>query len=260
MRKLFLFIALLAAIAASDICFAQSEMTRKEREAAWRAERLKKKAERKAQRAREDSINFVQAIHALQNGSWALEASSITFNNGYTQYVTPSTNFVSIDDGTAIIQTAFDDTNIDSPNGLGGITLEGHITGAQISRDKEGNIYYSYGVQGANVSATVYITLNVNSNDATAQVNPNFSGNTMMMTGTIYPYNTAGVFEGTPGYTWSGNAGIWFAPHPMMPPPPPMIGARPPMRPPMRPPLGGVIRPPMGGGNGGSSGPPGFVP
>lgn len=269
MKKLLLLLAMVA-VCTGSVSNAQSDkkMTRKEREAAWRAARLKKKAEERAREEQRDSIDFMQAIEALRSGSWALEASSITFNNGYTEYVTPSTNFVSINEGTGVVQTAFDNSNINSPNGLGGITLEGSITGSEMSRDKNGNIYYSYGIQGANISATVYITLNANSNNATAQVNPNFSGNYMTMEGTLYPYSTAGVFEGTPGYVWSGNVGFWFAPHPsMMAPPPPMIGARPPMGPPMgppvrpRPPIGG-IRPPMGGGGGGgvSSGPPGFVP
>lgn len=275
MKNVFIFLAILSMCMANDVAAEnEKKMTRKEREAAWRAARLKKKAEAKAREAERDSIDFVQAIQALQSGSWALEATSITFNNGYTEYVTPSTNFVSINDGTAVVQTAFDNSNINSPNGLGGITLEGGITGVEMSRDKNGNIHYSYGIQGADISATVYITLNANSNTATAYVSPNFSGNNITMDGTLYPYSTAGVFEGTPGYLWSGNAGIWFAPHPSMMMPPPMIGARPPMmrppmmrppmmRPPMgpRPPIGG-IRPPMGSGGGGgiSSGPPGFVP
>lgn len=271
MKKLFLLLAIVSfCFYGTNIAQNDKKMTKKEREAAWRAARLKKKAEARARRAMQDSIDFAQAIQALQNGSWALEASSITFNNGYTEYVTPSTNFVSIDNGTAVVQTAFDNSNINSPNGLGGITLEGNITGSEMSRDKDGNIYYSYGIQGANISATVYITLNANSNNASAQVNPNFSGNNITMSGTLYPYSTAGVFEGTPGYnTWSGNVGFWFAPHPaMMAGPPPMIGARPPMGPPMGPPMrprpsmGGGIRPPMGGGGGSNagSGPPGFVP
>ena len=201
MKKLFLLLFLIAV----GWCLAANaqeskKMTRKEREAAWRAERLKKRAEKEAREAMEDSINFAQAVQALQNGSWALEAQSITFNNGYTEYVTPSTNFVSIDEGKGIVQTAFDNSNIYSPNGLGGVTLEGGITGAEISRDNAGNVYYTYGIQGPYISATVHITLDAGGNSATAYVSPNFSGRNMTMTGTIYPYSTAGVFEGTPGY------------------------------------------------------------
>ncbi len=201
MRRLF-FLFAIAALGWCIVGTAQDgkKMTRKEREAAWRAERMRKKAERAAERAREDSIDFAHAVQALQSGSWALEASSITFNNGYTEYVTPSTNFVSIDNGKGIVQTAFDNSNIYSPNGLGGVTLEGGITGAEISSDKDGNVYYSYGIQGPYISATVHVTLNANSNNATAYVSPNFSGRNMSLEGTIYPYSTAGVFEGTPGY------------------------------------------------------------
>lgn len=197
-----LILFVVSVLAGSADCGAQEskKMTRKERQAAWRAERLKKKAEREAREAKEDSINFAQAVQALQSGSWALEASSITFNNGYTEYVTPSTNFVSINEGKGIVQTAFDNSNIYSPNGLGGVTLEGGITGAEISSDKEGNVYYSYGIQGPYISATVHVTLNANGNSATAYVSPNFSGRNINMEGTIYPYSTAGVFEGTPGY------------------------------------------------------------
>ena len=201
MKKLFLLLFLIAVgWCLSSNAQESKKMTRKERKAAWRAERLKKRAEREAREAMEDSINFVQAVQALQNGSWALEAQSITFNNGYTEYVTPSTNFVSIDEGKGIVQTAFDNSNIYSPNGLGGVTLEGGITGAEISRDKAGNVYYTYGIQGPYISATVHITLDAGGNSATAYVSPNFSGRNMTMTGTIYPYSTAGVFEGTPGY------------------------------------------------------------
>ena len=175
-------------------------MTLREKEDLWRAERLKKKA--KAQRLEfvNDSIQHVQAIVAIRNGSWALEASNITFDNGTTRFVTPSMNYVSINSGTGTIQTAFDDTNIYSPNGLGGITLEGNISNEELTVDREGNIYYNYIIQGNNVSATINITITANSNQATANINPNFSNRRMMMNGYIYPYNEAGVFEGTPDY------------------------------------------------------------
>lgn len=176
------------------------KLTKKEREAAWRAERQRKKAAEKAREAREDSIEFVQAVQALQNGSWALEASSITFNNGYTQYVTPSVNYISINDGTGVVQTALDNTNAYSPNGLGGITLEGNITSSDMCRDSDGNICYSYVIQGNNISATVQVSLTANGNSASAYIYPNFGSRNIYMEGEIYPYSTAGVFEGTPDY------------------------------------------------------------
>ncbi len=178
----------------------EKKMTLREKEDAWRAERLKKRAREEKIEFQNDSIQHAQAIIAIRDGSWALEASNVTFNNGVTNYVTPSMNFVSINDGTGTIQTAFDNTNVYSPNGLGGITLEGSISNEELTLDKDGNVYYSYLIQGSNLSASVSIVITANSNQATANINPNFNGRNMMMTGYIYPYDTAGVFQGTPDY------------------------------------------------------------
>ena len=197
-RIIFIMLALLAVQVS---LFAQDKkMTRKEKEAAWRAERLRKRAQEERQIIRDDSIQFVQAINAIRNGSWALEASNVTFNNGVTRFVTASTNFVSVDDGQAVVQTAFNNSNINSPNGLGGITLEGRVIGEELKMDKEGNVYYNYSIQGADISATVNVVVTANSNQATATVNPNFNSNQMTFSGYIYPYDTAGVIEGNPGY------------------------------------------------------------
>ena len=196
----FIFI-MLALLAVQVSLFAQDKkMTRKEKEAAWRAERLRKRAQEERQIIRDDSIQFVQAINAIRDGSWALEASNVTFNNGVTRFVTASTNFVSVDDGQAVVQTAFNNSNINSPNGLGGITLEGRVIGEELKMDKEGNVYYNYSIQGADISATVNVVVTANSNQATATVNPNFNSNQMTLSGYIYPYDTAGVIEGNPGY------------------------------------------------------------
>ena len=178
----------------------EKKMTRQQKEEAWRAERLKKRAAEEAKEARNDSIEYMQAIMAIKNGSWALEASSITFNNGATNFVTESTNFISVNSGNGVLQTAFDNSNIYSPNGMGGITLQGNISEEELSMDQEGNLYYSFNITGAQISATVNITLTAYSNQATATIDPNFSTNDMTMSGYIYPYDSAGIFEGSPGY------------------------------------------------------------
>ena len=196
----FIFIMLALLVVQVSLFAQDKKMTRKEKEAAWRAERLRKRAQEERQIIRDDTIQFVQAINAIRNGSWALEASNVTFNNGVTRFVTASTNFVSVDDGQAVVQTAFNNSNINSPNGLGGITLEGRVIGEELKMDKEGNVYYNYSIQGADISATVNVVVTANSNQATATVNPNFNSNQMTLSGYIYPYDTAGVIEGNPGY------------------------------------------------------------
>ena len=185
----------------SNGAFAQSKkMTLKEKENTWRAERLKKRANAERMEFINDSIQYAQAIIAIRNGSWALEASNVTFNNGPTNFVTPSTNYVAINDGTGTIQTALDDTNIYSPNGLGGVTLQGNISNQELNIDNQGNIHYNYMVQGSNVSATVNIVITSNSNQATAYITPNFGSGNITMSGSIYPYDQAGVIQGTADY------------------------------------------------------------
>lgn len=188
-------------ITAQSVGYSQDKkMTLKEKEDAWRAERLKKRAKEERLEFVNDSVQYAQAIVAIRNGSWALEASSIAFNNGNTDFVTPSTNYVSINNGIGTIQTALDNTNIYSPNGLGGVTLQGNVSNGQLTVDNQGNIYYNYILQGNNVSATVNIMIAANSNQATAYISPNFGSGNITMNGSIYPYKQAGVIQGTSDY------------------------------------------------------------
>lgn len=199
-RSLFFILAILFFGIPAEAFSQQRKMTRKEKEAAWRAERLKKRAAEERVEYRNDSIAFAQAIVAIRNGSWALEASNVTLSNGTNQFVTQSTNYVSINNGIATIQTAFDDSNIYSPNGIGGITLEGNVSGEELKVEKNGNVTYNYNVQGTNVSATVSVVITAHTNQATAYISPNFNNNTLTMNGFIYPYSSAGVIEGSVSY------------------------------------------------------------
>lgn len=176
------------------------KMTRREKEAAWRAERLRKRAAEERIEIHNDSVQYLQAIAALKGGSWALEASNVTFNNGASNFVTESTNFVSVNNGTATVQTALDNSNIYSPNGLGGVTLTGRVGNEEMTVDRYGNIHYNFGIYGSEISATVNVILSAGSNQATATVNPNYNNSSMTMSGYIYPYGNAGIIEGTSGY------------------------------------------------------------
>ena len=176
------------------------KMTRREKEAAWRAERLRKRAAEERIEIHNDSVQYLQAIAALKGGSWALEASNVTFNNGASNFVTESTNFVSVNNGTATVQTALDNSNIYSPNGLGGVTLTGRVGNEEMTVDRYGNIHYNFGIYGSEISATVNVILSAGSNQATATVNPNYNNSSITMSGYIYPYGNAGIIEGTSGY------------------------------------------------------------
>ena len=161
---------------------------------------MRKRAAEERIEQHNDSILYLQTIAAIKSGSWALEASNITFDNGVTNFVTESTNFVSVNEGTGTVQTALNNRNVYSPIGLGGLTLEGRVDVENLQIDRYGNIYYSFSIFGSEISTTVNITVTAGSNQATAFINPNFSNRNLTMSGYIFPYANAGIIEGTTGY------------------------------------------------------------
>ena len=173
--------------------FAQSNRSMLEKE--WREERKRHHTEMIAEERLQDSIAYINAVSALKKGDWVLEANNINFYHGITRFVSSNTNYISCKDTQGTIQTAFSNFSY-SPNGLGGVTVQGNISGERLSTDKDGNIYCSFNIQGSNVSATVYLTLTGGTNHASASVNQNFSGRTMSFDGYLVPYEKASIFQG----------------------------------------------------------------
>ncbi|MBE6272297.1 MAG: DUF4251 domain-containing protein [Bacteroides sp.] len=196
MKKV-LFLTTLLLLSFTVTTYAQ---TSKEARAA-RREALKKEREaRKALEAQQDSIAYLKAVEALKTGSFVLEANNVTFPNGITRYVSSNTNYVQVDNGEGIVQTAFSNFAYSpGPNGLGGVTVQGNISGLKIKEDKDGNYFYSYTIQGIAISATVFITLTGGTNQASVNISPNFNNNNMTMTGVLLPLDESDVFQGT---TW----------------------------------------------------------
>lgn len=172
-----------------------AQSTRQERREAWKEARAIRRAEAKQWEAIEDSVAFQKALDALKAGSWVMEADNVVFRNGMLRYVSSNTNYVSVQDGKGTVQTAFNNF-IYSPNGLGGVTVQGNVSDQQISRDKDGNAFMNFSIFGGAISATLNLTLTVGTNEASIYVSPNFNGNTLTMNGTLVPYDEATVFEG----------------------------------------------------------------
>ena len=174
--------------------------TSKEARAARREALKKERQERRALEAQQDSVAYFKAVEALKNGSFVLEANNVSFPNGITRFVSSNTNYVQVDNGDGIVQTAFSNfAYIPGPNGLGGVTVEGNVSGVQLREDKHGNYYYNYTIQGISISATVYITLTGGTNQASVRISPNFNNNTLTMMGILVPLDESDVFQGT---TW----------------------------------------------------------
>ena len=164
------------------------------RQAAKEARQKAKEAEKAAAEAEAKAL-FEEAKAALEAQDFVLEADRIEFKRGNWAYVTPSTNFVSLIDGQATVQLAFNGA-FSGPNGIGGITVEGTPSNISLKTDKKGNITFQMMVQGVGISATVWVQMINGSAKCTATVSPNFSSNRISFTGTLYPSSKSTVYKG----------------------------------------------------------------
>ena len=165
----------------------------------WKQEmaEFKAKAEQRHELdALADSIAGVQAAVAVQNRDFVLEADQVTFKNGNTVFVNSSTTFISVKGNRAVVQIS--PSNFSSgPNGVGGVTVDGSISGMQRMVDKKGRTTLSFNVMGIGINAQIEIYMTPGTNRANATIYPNFNSNTLWIEGEIVPYASSDVFEGT---------------------------------------------------------------
>ena len=176
-----------------------TQMQAQTNNAAEKEEKREERKEKRAARLAKDSIMgeaaFNKAMQAITNQSFVLEATSVQPLNGRVYFVNSNTNFVSLNDGQAMVQIT-SNSPYPGPNGLGGITVQGTISNLQVKQEKNGNVYVSMNVQGVFLSATVNLVLYSGNNNAMVMVDPNFSGNNLTMNGTLVPYSESNVFQG----------------------------------------------------------------
>ena len=152
-------------------------------------------AERREINALTDSIAGVQAAAAVQNKDFVLEADQVTFKSGATVFVNSSTNFISVKGNRAVVQIS--PSNFAAgPNGVGGVTVDGLISGMTNTVDKKGGRTITFNVNGIGISAMIQIYMAAGTNNASATIYPNFNSNTVWIEGNIVPYENSDVFEG----------------------------------------------------------------
>ena len=108
-----------------------------------------------AQQVPSDSILHVVAVQALKENKFVLEADRLMFKRGDVAYVNSNTNFVLVDGEKGTVQVAFNNTPFAGPNGIGGVTVDGKVSGVRVKESKKGSVTYSFSVQGAGISAQV---------------------------------------------------------------------------------------------------------
>lgn len=166
---------------------------------AWQkdmAEFRARSAERRHIEELTDSIASVQAFAAVKNQDFVFEAQTVQFKSGATVFVNSMTNFISVKGGRAVVQIS--PSNFASgPNGVGGVTVDGMISGQEYQVGKRGLATYSFNVMGIGINAQVEIYLTPGTNQASATIYPNFNSNTVWLQGNIVPYENSNVIEGS---------------------------------------------------------------
>ena len=143
-----------------------------------------------------DSLAGIQAVAAVKNMDFVLEAQTVQFRNGATIFVDSSTNFISVKGRRAVVQIS--PSNFTSgPNGVGGVTVDGTISGQEYKVGKHGYATYSFNVMGVGINAQIEVYLTPGTNQASAIIYPNFNSNTVWVQGNIVPYENSDVIEGS---------------------------------------------------------------
>ena len=193
MKKLIALLALVL-VSASTMMYAQ-ESERAVRRADRKAQRDAERARLKAEEQAADAVAYQQAVQALKNKQFVLEADQVIFRNGQSAFVSSTTNFVMMNGQRSTVQVAFN-TPYPGSNGIGGVTVDGSASDMKITTDKKGNVNCSFSVQGIGISAQIFISLTNGGNNATVTVNPNFNNNTLTLSGNIVPLDQSDVFKG----------------------------------------------------------------
>ena len=189
MNRLFLFMTILVL---GVPVYAQSE---KRIDTKAKQENVHSRELKKQLAAIQDSINYKNAVSALEKSNFVLEADQLLFKRGGTAFVSSNTNFVSLSDNRAIVQVA--PFNGGGPNGVGGITVEGSASNVKVQTDKKGNTTLSMNVMGTGISATVNIFLFKGSNYASVVISPNYNSNRITLRGRLVPKEYSTVFKGS---------------------------------------------------------------
>ena len=191
MKKIIYFIAM-ALLCSMTITLQAQEANDKAAEKA--AKKAEKEAKKAAEKAAQEAL-FQQALLAINNKDFVLEADRVEGKRGQFVYVNSNTNFVAVNGDEATVQLALNGA-FSGPNGVGGITVEGKTSKVEIEQDKKGNVSFSMMVQGVGISAQLTFRMAKGSNECTATILPNFNSNRVSFTGKILPTAQSTVFKG----------------------------------------------------------------
>lgn len=191
MKKSITFVALLLVATLGSVSMAQDAQTTKTRKEL----RDEKRAQYKAEEKLMNELDYRNAATAIKNQQFVVEADQLILRNGQNVFVNSGTNFLLVNKEKGTVQVAFN-TALSGPNGIGGITVDGGISGMKTETDKHGNINCSFSIQGAGISAQIFVKLYYGSNEANVTISPNFNSNDLSMSGELVSIDDSTIFKG----------------------------------------------------------------
>ena len=192
--KKFIALVALVLVSASTLMYAQEsqrDIRRADRKAQRDAERARLKAEEQAA----DQVAYQQAVQAIKDKQFVLEADQVIFKRGQTAFVSSNTNFVMLNGQRATVQVAFN-TPYPGPNGIGGVTVDGTTFGCKSDYRQTRQCELQLQRTRYRYLGTSLYHIDKRSNNATVTINPNFNSNTLTLSGNLVPLNQSDVFKG----------------------------------------------------------------
>jgi len=177
MKRIVLIVAL---VVSANFLFAQNQkddstMTKKERKAAELQER------------------YLETKYILENNSFVIETDFLSDRYGNRVPVSPTINFVMVEDSTGVIQIGSNSRL--GANGVGGVTAKGKITKYELEENEEKKSFYlhitvmtSIGIYDLNINVSGY-------GNATARLS-GLSAGKLTFDGDIVPLQESAVYEG----------------------------------------------------------------
>lgn len=153
------------------------------------------KKEQQALQNKIDSALWEEALTAVKDTAFMLEADKVVFKYGQIAYVNSNTNFVSVNKDQAVVQVAFN-VPFSGPNGIGGVTVQGSVAGYTITTYKKGTTFVKMSVMGVGISAQIWITMYAGTHDASVEISPNFNSQRLTLNGVILPIEKSNVYKG----------------------------------------------------------------
>ena len=152
--------------------------------------------EQRALQQKIDSVQWAEAVAAMKDSTFTLEADQVIFKYGQKAYVSSSTNFVRVNKDRATVQVAFN-IPVAGPNGMGGVTLDGRVSSYKMFDDKNGKLTrLEMNVMGIGISSRLVISMYKDSNKAQVDVLPNFNSNRISLSGVVLPNSQSFVVKG----------------------------------------------------------------